>query len=363
MTTRPLAIITTRLPPAACGIGTYSALLRGHWPNEERPVEFLVLDDGSHVENGRDTVSVFHGDAAQLARALSRLGSADVLLHYAGRAYHRFGFPRWLPGALATWRKSFPDARLMIFFHEIPGELPITSRHFWLGRLNAHVIRRLAGVADVVITNTESHRAALRRIARRDDVELVPVGSNVDTTTGSVTERVGSEFILFGLPFGRLQTLQAFDAHIRRWIENQHLTKLHLVGPADDRFAREADELIAAWANPSVVLRHGLLPSADVSRLLHQAVFALTNVTRDTWSKSTAFMAAAGNGCALVVRDATGASPPFSHVVTADEVEQISPPELEQRTDALARWYHENADWPVIAARVAALWPDNRRTK
>ena len=360
MTDRPLAIITTRLPPATCGIGTYSALLRKHWPNDARRVDFLVMEAAAATDTGADSVSAFNGNGAELAEALCRLGDADVLLHYAGRAYHRLGFPLWMPSALAKWRKRFPGGRLMIFFHEVPGKLPITSKHFWFGRLNAYVIRRLAASADVVITNTESQRATLWQITHRDDVELLPVPSNIETTREANTPRARTEFIIFGLPFGRLQTLQSFEAHIRRWVDGQRLTRLHLVGPVDDGFAQDADDLINTWPHASLVVRHGRLASAEVSSLLQQAGFALTNVTHDTWSKSGAFMAAASNRCAVVMRDNRAASAPLCHTISADEVDTVSEQEIDQRSVALARWYYENADWPVIAARVAALWPENR---
>ena len=357
MTTRPLAIITTRLPPAVCGIGAFSQLLRKHWPNDSRPVNFVVMEGAAPAGPDADSVDAFEGDGTELTGALSRLGNADVLLHYAGRAYHRLGFPLWLPRALGRWRTQFPAGRLMVFFHEVPGELPITSRHYWLDRLNSHVISRLAKLADVVITNTETHRAALRKICGRDDIQLLPIPSNIPAAT-STAPRAGSEFMIFGLSFGRWQTLQTFDQHIRRWSNSGRLTKLHLVGPADDRFAREGDDVIAAWPASSLVVRHGRLPAAEVSALLGQTGFALTNVTGHTWSKSGAFMAAAASRCPIVVQENEGASIPFSHTVAATEVDEIAEHELERRAAALASWYHENADWPVIGARVAALWPN-----
>ena len=357
MKTRPLAIITTRLPPAVCGIGAFSQLLRKHWPNDSRPVNFLIMEGAPPASPDADSVIAFEGDGTKLTRALSRLGNADVLLHYAGRAYHSLGFPLWLPRALAKWRTQFPTGRLMVFFHEVPGELPITSRHYWLGRLNSHVISRLAKLADVVVTNTETHRAALRKICGRDDIQLLPIPSNIPAATATAP-RTRSEFMIFGLSFGRWQTLQAFDQHIRRWTNSGQLTKLHLVGPADDRFAREADEVIAAWPDSSLVVRHGRLAAAEVSALLGQTGFTLTNVTQHTWSKSGAFMAAAASRCPIVVHEKEGASGAFFYTIAAAEVEEIADEELERRTEALASWYHDNADWPVIGARVAALWPN-----
>ena len=357
MTTRPLTIITTRLPPQTCGIGTHSWWLRQNWPNERRPVCFLVMEDGPATDSARnrDAVTAFAGDGSRLAAELDRIGDADVLLHYAARAYHRFGCPIWMPRVLASWRKRFPGARLMIFFHELPGKLPITSRHYWLGKIDAHIIQRLTRLAHVVVTNTEHHAATLRSISGRTDIHLAPVGSNIESVDVAQPKRVPTEFALFGLPFGRLQTLRSFHSDIRQWIESEHLTKLHIIGPADDRFTAEADAFISAWADDSIIEHHGVLPSSEVSLLLQQAQFAITNVSSATWSKSGAFMAAAANRCAIIMRERPAEALPLCYTVAPGEVARITTDELERRTGALATWYRENADWPVVACRLASL--------
>jgi len=81
----------------------------------------------------------------------------------------------------------------------------------------------------------------------------------------------------------------------------------------------------------------------------------LTNVTLETWSKSGAFMACAAHGCPVVVRTREDAMP-LRFAVAADEVESISESELSARAATLRTWYRENADWPVIANRLATLW-------
>src|SRR5947209_7167511 len=153
MKTKPLLVITTRLPPAICGIGTYSYRLREHWPNESRRIEFLTVDPGTSPRGDRVTSFA----PRSLLRELRRIGAAEVLLHYAGRAFHRYGFPFWLPRVLQAWKREMPDSRVSVFFHELPGPLPITSPHYWLGELNKRVLRRLCQVADVLLTNTRHH--------------------------------------------------------------------------------------------------------------------------------------------------------------------------------------------------------------
>jgi len=304
---------------------------------------------------GLDAINDFRGDPGKLQQALDRAGAANVLLHYAGRAYQRFGCPTWMPGVLARWKAKFPDGHLTVFFHEMPGKLPRLSRHFLLGKIGARIIRQLAAVADVLVTNTENHVAILQGLSGRDDIHCLPIGSNIEPVAGSSQPRVETEFVIFGLPFGRLQTLQWFDSEIRGWQRSGRLTALHLIGPEDEKFTAPANELIDGWPAPAIVVRHGLLPEAEVSRRLARARFALTNVTPETWSKSGAFMACAATGCAPVIKSGDSNAIPLSYAIAAGEVDKISDAELASRTVSLKAWYYQNADWAVIAKRLAVL--------
>ncbi|MFN2508781.1 MAG: hypothetical protein ABR589_08415 [Chthoniobacterales bacterium] len=357
MAARPLVVITTRLPPQTCGIGTYSWLLHKHWPDRSAAVEFLVMEGAAGADplRERDRVTAFNGNAAALARELERIGAADVLLHYAGRAYQRLGCPWWMPGVLARWKSKFTGARLLIVFHEIPGEFPITSLHFWLGKLSSHIIRRLASIADLTVTNTAHHAAKLRQISGRQEIHLLPVASNIETAPETSEPRLRTEFLVFGLPFGRWQTLQTFASHLRQWHAEGRLTKLHLVGPHDDEFSLRAEEVTRAWGDRTAIVQHGTLPSPEVAALLRRVRFALTNVSETTWSKSSAFMAAAANECSVVIHSTPPESVPLCHAVGAAEVNAIADAELARRSEALADWYRANADWPVLASRIAAL--------
>ncbi len=350
MTNRPLVIITTELPPAMCGIGTYSWLLRTHLPNDFSPIEFLVNKKapGAETTSRGDPVTAFDGGADKLAAALTRIGTANVLLHYAGRAYQRFGSPNWMPRVLAKWKKKVPDSRLFIVVHELPAKFPITSRHFWLGKMSDRVVARLATSADVLVTNSAHHVERLSTITGRDDVRFLPVASNIESAADPGIPRTRTEFVIFGLPFGRWQTLDLFHEHIRQWSAAGLLTKLHLVGPTDGVFAAKG----AAMIDETIVVRHGEISSDKIAALLRTVGFALTNASEETWSKSTTFMACVANECPIVVATSRSGSGPFSNTVGTDEVATISETELTRRTKALADWYRAEADWPVLANRL-----------
>ena len=67
-------------------------------------------------------------------------------------------------------------------------------------------------------------------------------------------------------------------------------------------------------------------------------------------------MACAANECPVVIASAPPAMPPLSYAIGADEIESISVAERTRRTSALAQWYRAQADWPVLAQRIAALF-------
>ena len=361
---RPLVIVTTRLPPLMCGIGTYSWLSRKYWPEKLSGVQFVVMEgaQASRTLLGLDAVTEFNGNAGRLAIVLDRAGDSDVILHYAGRAYQRFGCPRWMPRVFSRWKLKFPQARLLIFFHELPAEVPITSRHFFPERINQEIVRKLTALADVVVTNTEHHIGKLRRLSGRGDLHSIPVGSNIEGLPSPSPERASDEFVVFGLPFGRLQTLQWFDSSIRQWHRSARLKKLHLIGPADGKFSLQADALIEKWPDPGIAIRHGVLPDIKVLGLLGRARFALTNITRETWSKSTGLMACAANGCVVVRRSEALESPPLCYTIGAAEVEKVTDSDLTLRTESLREWYRQNADWPVTAKRLANLLHNESRS-
>jgi len=350
-------VITTRLPPLTCGIGAYSWLAHRHRPTGFPPAQFIVMEGAaeSRALLGWDAINDFHGNPGELGRALGRVGPANVLLHYAGRAYQRFGCPAWMPRVLSKWKSKFPGGRLTVFFHEAPGELPRLSRHFLLGKIGNRIIRQLAAIADVLVTNTENHVAVLRKLSGRDKIYCFPVGSNVAPVASAPRPRVETEFVIFGLPFGRFQALQSFDSEIRAWQKSGRMTALHLIGPEDKKFTPQANALIGGWPKPASAVRHGLLPDAEVSGLFARARFALTNVTPETWSKSGAFMASAVTGCAAVIKSGDAQFIPLSFAIAADEVEKTSDAELASRTVSLKAWYYQNADWTVTAKRLAAL--------
>lgn len=356
MSSRPLAIVTTRLPPQICGVGTYSWRLDKAWPRSDVRRVFLVCDgaEASRTELRSAEIIEHRCGSEALLDELRQLGDCDVLVHYAARAYQRYGVPRWLCRALERWKSGQLSGRLTIMFHEMPSTMTVTSRHFLPNFLNARIVRRLAKIADAVITNTSEQAQHLAKLSQRSDIHVVPVGTNIEPSDSPTQARHRSEFLLFGLPFGRLQTLQRFEKSMREWIKCGALTRLHVIGPRDDRFSIEEDKLIAQMNAATLTTVHGRLSDGAVSTILSEVAFALTNLTVNTWSKSSVFMACAAHGCAVVAPIMSDTTP-LQFVVGSDEVATMTDTERERRITSLREWFNANASWPIIARRIEKL--------
>ncbi len=356
MQTVPLLIIAPRLPPRACGIGTYAWQLNQHWPTDGAANRFLVIGDAGasreHLQS--DLIHDFPPDARGFADALEQSGAADVLLHYAGRAYHRFGFPRWMPRAFAIWRNRKRSRRLHIIFHELPADLPLISKQGILQRLSFPVAQALAEQAATTMTNSAHHAEVLRRWKLQSEVEWMPVPSNIPAPAEPTGKPQRGEFAIFGLPYTRLQTLREFGASICSWRTSGRLTHLHLIGPRDFKFSPQADALVAEILPPDAVTQHGELQPAEVSRRLQDAEFCLSSSNELTWSKSGTFMAYAAHGCAVIVPQSS-TSDPLAFTIAPDDVTAITAQVAEAKAAQLRRWYGQNADWGLIASRVAAI--------
>jgi len=353
MSAGSLSIITTKLPPRICGVGTYSWRLHQAWPYRDATARFLV-SEGAAQSRAELHFDHIHEHRCHAQTLLRELPESDILLHYAARAYNRFGIPHWILKGLERWRALGHSGRIIIQFHEMPAKMPITSRHFLPNLLNTRIIRKLASLADILVTNTADQANTLTAISNRQDVHVIPVGANIEPGGVVVPARQHSEFVLFGLPFGRVQTLRRFEEFIGEWIRAGTITKLHVIGPRDEGFAKEEGEILSRTGAAPIAIVHGALPEEEVSQLLSQAGFALTNVTAKTWSKSGVFMSCAAHECAVVAAIGDG-SMPLRCVVEPREVSTLGVADIKDRTSALRIWYKENADWPVIAHRFAKL--------
>jgi hypothetical protein len=352
-----IALIAPRLPPHDCGVGDYAWELSRHWPTSGA-FHFFVTDGVAASSEVLQTeeITSFGTSGDRLVEQLETNTTQDVLLQYAGRAYQRFGAPRWLLTGLRKWRERDQARRLHVMFHELPASPSLLSKHGVAERFSTSVARGLAQRADTLITNSEQHAELLRRFAPAHGVEWLPVASNIPPPANESAPRThrAGEFVIFGLPFNRLQTLRLYQSEIRRWLESEIITTLHLIGSRDEKFTAEIDALLSDFGAGDRVVAHGALSAPDVSKLLTESAYCLSAATPTTWSKSGTFMAYAAHGGAVVTK-ADQTSPPLSATIAASQLHDISAADVQNKRAMLRQWYQQNADWNVIAPRIAEL--------
>lgn len=356
MGSKPLVFVAPRLSPHPCGLGQYAWELHRHWPAGDEGRRFVVFGDAKlsrdHLQ--MPAIEQFSASASSLCNLLEQQNTDDVLLHYAGRAYHRFGFPRWMPRAFQDWQRRGEARRLHIIFHELPADLPLLSKQGILQRLSFPVARALAEQANTVMTNSEHHATVLKRWRLHSAVQWFPVPSNIPAPADLQRRSRRGEFAIFGLPYTRLQTMRLFADWLSRWHSSGRLGRLHSIGPRDRKFTPQADALAASALPADAIKDHGELEPEDVSKILLEAEFCLSSTNELTWSKSGTFMACAAHGCPVVIPDLANAEPLLLTTAAAD-LATISSDLPAQKGAQLRAWYQENAGWDQTAKRVADL--------
>jgi hypothetical protein len=216
------------------------------------------------------------------------------------------------------------------------------------------IVGNQARQANKIVTNTAEHVRTLQLLSRRGDIHCLPVGSNIEVSQRATGQKARTEFAIFGLPYSRWQTLQAFNSDIRRWQQNGLLTKLHLIGPPDQKFDLRSEALISSYPRAEIVVRHGNMQTEQISDLLSRTQFALTTANELTWSKSTTLMAYMAHGC-VVVAESRSKVEPLSWMTLPQEIDASSDSDLLARAGAMRQWYETNADWKLLARRVSDL--------
>lgn len=353
--------IAPRLPPAVCGVGTYSLLLAQAWPSPEFFVH-LVVDgqSASCVALPQSSIVEVGHSSTRLVRELISRRPTSVILHYSSRGYHRFGIPIWLARAIHQWKARNAKAELIVFFHEVPAHLPLRSirnHHGVIQKFNQFIMKILCKNASKVVTNSSEHALRLEAMFGLKNVPRISVSSNIPAprhTSIPFESRVPADFLIFGLSFTQLLTVKSFAEELAYWASTGLLRRLHLVGPTDgSSFSKAINELLSSILSSHQVIHHGVLEVSEISHLLQTVGFCLTQVTEKNYYKSTTFMAYAAHGCPVISR-ISSTSLPLNFLVRPNELEARPYEEFAPRALSLREWYFREADWPLAAKKIAS---------
>jgi len=346
--------IEPRLPPAICGTSAFSWQLSSFWNNRLSQCSHIVVDGAivSRVYLNYEDINECGESARNLFKHLPVHEDVALLLHYASRGFSKYGTPFWLLLALQKWRKSHPDNLFLTFFHEVSPRLPLRTHHGLICAVDRYLVRRLCQMSSSIMTNSKHHSEMLTQISGINDVQWIPVTSNIRPLNNSPSceHPLEGHFLVFGRSNTIKSTLDLFADYLKLWSANNKLVCLHCVGPVEDHLIRYYSEYHALGSGLNIIW-HGDIEETEVSRLLSRASFCLSCVTPQTFSKSGTFMALAAHGCSVVTHSRSDTAP-LAFTVDAEELMSLDRNIITLRAAMLQKWYNKSANIELVSTEI-----------
>ncbi|MFL6233508.1 MAG: glycosyltransferase family 1 protein [Thermoanaerobaculia bacterium] len=264
--------IVPRLPPPAEGVGSYALCLERALAGHGISTRFLT------AEPPEDT---------GLARRLEEAEEDALLLHYANYGYQRRGCPFWLPGALRRWRRG--RRRLVTVFHEVYATGPPWRSSFWTRPFQRRIAAAVARESDALVTSLDLYVQRIGPEAAPEKTSVTPVFSTVGEPRevpplSARTRRM----VLFGGRGARSRAYGELRRDLAAACRALAVEEIADVGPPLER----ADESVDGVP----VRRYGVLPAAEVGRLLLGSLAGFVAYPAFFLPKSTIFAAYCAHG-------------------------------------------------------------------
>jgi hypothetical protein len=264
--------IVPSLPPPDEGVGSYALCLERALAGHGISTCFLTAEDGG------------------LARRLEEAEAADaLLLHYANYGYQRRGCPLWLPGALHRWHRGAGNRRLITVFHEVYATGPPWRSSFWTQPVQRRIAAAVARESDALVTSLDLYARRIGPAAAPEKTAVTPVFSTVGEPPevpplGSRAPRM----VLFGGRGARGRAYGELRHDLAAACRALAVEEIADVGPPLDRPEESVDGV--------PVRRRGVLPAAEVSRLLLGSLAGFVAYPAFFLPKSTIFAAYCAHG-------------------------------------------------------------------
>ena len=282
--------IVPRLAPDVDGVGDYALNLAHQFAAQRISSEFLVVRPSPRTPLNQQGFPVHRLEAETVEGVLTKVPNSvsTVLLQYSNYPYLRgkLDAPGWLATGLETLKQR--GIRIVVMFHELP-----TLRYRGIrcpNLLQRRVSRRLAQLADRVVTNNAAFQQVLSRWASQ------PVVCQPNFSTVGEPRRIAPlrdrnrALIVFGSS-DRGRIYQRDTAALQALCQQLGIHTLYDVG-------RPIDWDSTALESQVNVVRTGFLSAAAVSQLMVEAFAGLFDYQRfpHNLAKSTVYAAYCAHG-------------------------------------------------------------------
>jgi hypothetical protein len=339
-TDRLLIQVVSQLKPERCGVSDHAILLA-----QELEAAFgirsafVVLNSSETCSSQIPQVHCLPSQLLEACGSLSAGRSSAILIHFSGYGFSTDGAPFPLAEAIERVRATgrFP---IGVNFHELfASGMPWRSA-FWHKRRQQQVIRRLAKVSDLVVTNSGHHMHWLEHEAIQcgmTQLRQLPMLSNVGETPELPPMNARRPtMVVFGLPATRRRAY-------RRLSSLGNL--LHALG---------VEEILDAGQDFGVpqilcginVRRMGVLPAADLAGILSKSTFGFAQHESFALAKSGVFAGFCAFGAIPVVpKSFAGEVDGLMdgvHLLSPGTVKSALPGGMERCSAAAWNWYSDH---------------------
>jgi hypothetical protein len=215
----------------------------------------------------------------------------SVVLQMSGYGFSRRGAPLWLLREMEIRRHEIK--RFGVFFHELYSFGPPWKSAFWLSPVQRHVVRRMAEMSDLWMTNREGSAQWLRQYVGDIPHAVLPIFSTVGELQSLPAARK-SHLVVFGSAGLRTATYRAAGRELFQWAGQQSL-EIHDIGsPVTDTQVMDA-------LTTNGVIQHGRLEAGNISDLMRDARFGVIAYPVAYIAKSSVFAAYCAHGLCPVV--------------------------------------------------------------
>ena len=284
--------------------------------------------------------------------------SAGILLQFAPYGYAARGCPVWLIQGLYRFTQQH-GTPLITMFHELDaGRGKPSSSTFWLTPLQRVLIRNLAKLSTLRLTNTDYHRKKLAAW-KISSIPLLPSFSTIGEppTNPPISER-RRQIIIFGRAWQRKLTYSEGTASLKHACELIGAERVIDIGdPISDDNRQQVCDL--------PLIRCGSLPSAEVSSWMHTSVASFLFYPKALLTKSSIYAASCAHGTIPFVTssssgplEVTELSDGEDYLSLRTEMPKIQLSDLQQLSTRLYERYYSRSSYSAalqIASSVELL--------
>jgi hypothetical protein len=325
MTARNVTHIVPFLLPTIDGVGDYALNLARHLREKHNWKSHFMVSD-------KDWSGPFEIENFTAERFVAA-PSETTILHYVGYGYH----PRGIPTNFVKTILSSP-ARIITIFHEIWSQGPPWRCVFYLSWLQKRLVQKILQASATAFVSTLNARRLLPQ------AHWLPIPANLPIIQRqSALPNSPRNFLIFGQMDTRLRAVQLH----RRIFSSPSLASVTLAGKQSHPSSPDA-QLLSHYLPKSKIRVVGEITNTQI--FTEVDAFLSSHRAADA-CKSGALMAALASACPVILPDESDPAPlRFGHEILsyADlnrSYQNAGPTGLD--------WYYKNADWPIIAERIA----------